>query len=172
MPEENEKLHCSHKRGNFYDRFAIKTTSGNRTTIGHLPKELSRVTKYLLDRGETLSLELSFTNYRRSPLVQGELETACTVTAKMPAAVKNQMLIDRYQELVYERYAAPKEEVILGSFLVAVPRPLQRSAEKKKIETKKRATKTKSSKQKDIRQMFSAMKQKGSITIEDKIVID
>ena len=28
------------------------------------------------------------------------------------------------------------------------------------------------SKQKDIRQMFSAMKQKGSITMEDKIVID
>ena len=78
----------------------------------------------------------------------------------------------RYQELVYERYAAPKEEVILGSFLVAVPRPLQRSAEKKKIETKKRATKTKSSKQKDIRQMLSATKQKGSITMEDKIVID
>ena len=94
------------------------------------------------------------------------------MTAMMPATVKKQMLIDRYQELVYEHYAAPKEEVILESFLVAVPRPLQRLAEKIKTETKKRATKAKSSKQKDIRQMFSAMKQKGSITVEDKIVID
>ena len=68
----------------------------------------------------------------------------------MRATVKNQMLIDRYQELDYERYAAPKEEVILGSFVVAVPRPLQRSAEKKKIETKSRTTKTNLPKQKDI----------------------
>ena len=83
------------------------------------------------------------------------------MTARMPATVKNQMLIDRYQELVYERCAIPKEKVMLGSFLVAVTRPLQQSAEKKKIETKERATKAKSSKQKDIRQMFSAMKQKG-----------
>ena len=89
----------------------------------------------------------------------------------MPATVKNQVLIDRYQELIYERYAVPKEEVIRGSFLVTVPRPLQRLAEKKKIETKKRATKIKSSKQKDIRQMFSAVKQKGSITMEDKVII-
>ena len=99
----------------------------------------------------------------------------CTATARMPATVKNQTLIDRYQELVYERYAAPNEEAILGSFLVAAPRPLQRSAEKKKIETNKRATKTKLSKQKMsfvLRQMYSAMKQKGSITIKDKIVID
>ena len=103
----------------------VKTTSGNGTTVCRLPKELSRVTNYLLDRGATFSLELSSTNYRRSLLVQRGLEIACTVTARMPAAVKNQMLIDRYQELIYERYAAPKEKVILGSFLVAVPRPLQ-----------------------------------------------
>ena len=38
MLEENEKLDCSHERGNFYDRFVIKTTSGNGTTVGHLPK--------------------------------------------------------------------------------------------------------------------------------------
>ena len=78
------------------------------------------------------------------------------------------MLIDRYQELVYERHAAPKEELILGSF----PKPFRQLAEKKKIKTKKRATKTKSSKQKGIRQMRSAIKQKFSITMKDKIVID
>ena len=141
MTEKNKKLGCSHERGNFYDRFTIKTTSGNGTTVNHL----------------------------------GGLEIVCTATARMPATVKNQTLIDRYQELVYERYAAPNEEAILGSFLVAAPRPLQRSAEKKKIETNKRATKTKLSKQKMsfvLRQMYSAMKQKGSITIKDKIVID
>ena len=96
MSEEIEKLDCSHERNNFYDRFAIQTTSGNGTNVGHIPKELSRVTKYLLDRGATLSLELSSTNYRHSPLVQGGLEFACTVTARMPATVKYQMLIDRY----------------------------------------------------------------------------
>ena len=62
MSEENEKLDCSHERGNFYDRFTMKTTSKNGTTVGHLPKELLRVPKYLLDRGATLSLELSSTN--------------------------------------------------------------------------------------------------------------
>ena len=89
VPEENEKLDCSHERGNFYDRFAIKTTSEIGTTVGHLPKELSHVTKYLLDRGATLSLDLSSTNYRRSLLVQGGLEIACTGTARMLATVKN-----------------------------------------------------------------------------------
>ena len=33
------------------------------------------------------------------------------MTAMMPATVKNQMLIDSCQEVVYERYAAPTEEV-------------------------------------------------------------
>ena len=49
MPEENEKLDCSHERGNFYDRFAIKTTSGNGTTVNHLPKESSPVPIYLIE---------------------------------------------------------------------------------------------------------------------------
>ena len=55
---------------------------------------------------------------------------------------------------------------------MAVPRPLQQSAEKKKIEKTKRATKTKSSMPKDIQQMFSAIKQEGSITMEYKSAVD
>ena len=36
--------------------------------------ELSRITKFLIDRGLKVEAQLSSTNYRRSPLIQGGLE--------------------------------------------------------------------------------------------------
>ena len=68
-PQENEKLICLHKPGNAFDRFAIKTVKENGEIIRHLPKEISRITKYYLDRGASMYCRLSSQHYRRSPLV-------------------------------------------------------------------------------------------------------
>ena len=52
--------------------------------------EISRVTKFLLDRGANVSAKLTSTHYRRSPLVQGGIEIPCVVTVSMPGTVINQ----------------------------------------------------------------------------------
>ena len=49
-PQENEELECFHEQQNLFDMFAIKTCrKSNRETVGHLPREISRPTKFLID---------------------------------------------------------------------------------------------------------------------------
>ena len=49
FPEKEEQLDCSHDFGNVFDVFAIKTCKPDGTVVGHLPREISRATKFLLD---------------------------------------------------------------------------------------------------------------------------
>ena len=105
--------------------------------MGHLPREVSRVTKFLLERGARISLVLSSRHYRRSPLVQGGLEIACHVTVKLPGTIKNHLIMDRYQQLVLDLYTEPKDEEILGSILVSIPEPLP--APSKSLPAKKKS---------------------------------
>ena len=153
--------------------FAIKTCKSNGQIVGHLPREIPRVTKFLLDRGAVVQATLSTTHYRRSPLVQGGLEIACKVSVKMPATIKNHLLMGRYFELVRSLYTEPKNEVILGLFLrpVDVPCTPKSNARKKKVKTPVPAEKPKSNR--DIRTMFQHMKRKNNETnIGSTIVID
>ena len=50
--------------------------------MNHLPLEISGFTKFLLDRGATITVTLSSAHYRRSPLVQGGLEIPGVVNAR------------------------------------------------------------------------------------------
>ena len=110
-------------------------------------------------------VKLSSTNYRHSPLVQGGLQIACSVVVKMPATVKNHMLIDRYAELVNMRYADPKEEIVLGSFLVAIPSQVKvKISQPKKAKTKNT---NKSCRTVDIRDMFSRVTQQPTLEPAD-----
>ena len=131
-PIENERLTCFYEDGNPYDRFAIKTVTSNGATVGHLPKEISRVTKFFLDRGAFMQVELTSKHYRRSPLVQGGMEIPCLVTVKTPATLKNTQLAEKYFELVKERYTEPKNEEILGSFVNEIDEedPLQKTGKR------------------------------------------
>ena len=70
-PKENKTLQCLFEKDNLYDHFAIKTVSSDGKTVGHLPREISRVTKFFLDRGARVNAKLTSRHYRRSPLVQG-----------------------------------------------------------------------------------------------------
>lgn len=153
-PVESQKLFCYFEHGNPFDRFAIKIVTEGDQIVGHLPRELSRVTKFLIERGAALYLTLTSTNYRRSPLVQGGLEIACQVNVKMPGTIKNHMIMDRYIDLVKHRYTEPKNETIMGSFLTrAVPEPIALDRPKKK---RKNTGETVASR--DIRVMFSSQK--------------
>ena len=157
-PMPAEILSCKHERNNVFDRFAIKTmkTDSGRT-VGHFPIEISRVTKFLLDRGAEVSVKLTETYYRRSPLVQGGLEIPYILMAKMNGySVRNQMLLQKYQKLVSDLYAEPKNEEILGSFLVSCIEPEPKrtatgSRKKKKMPQQNTTTITQGA---DIRSLF------------------
>ena len=108
--------------------------------MGHLPREISRPTKFWLDRGAEIVAEMESSHYRRSPLIQGGLEIRCKVSVTLPGTIKNHMLLDRYKELVNKFYCVPKNEVIVGNFVTSVPnenihlnQPQQQQLAQKKV---------------------------------------
>ena len=115
------------------------------------------LTKFLLERGARVSAKLSSTNYRRSPLVQGRLEIPCIVTVSMPGTIINQLLMEKYKQLVETLYAEPNEEKILGSFLTpdnsndiwTGPSPVKKKKKEKEI------SKARDLNQKDIRKFLN-----------------
>ena len=60
--------------------FVIKTCDQRGTLVDYLPRKLSRITKFIIDRGATVSVMLSGTHYRRSPLIEGGLEISCKIS--------------------------------------------------------------------------------------------
>ena len=100
VPTENEKLKCAHDKNNPFDDFAIKTMDNSGQTVGHLPMELSQITKFLIDRGEKVEAQLSSTNYRISPLIQGGREISCDIIVTMLGTIDNQLILEKYKNLV------------------------------------------------------------------------
>ena len=149
-PLENEELECLFERHNLFDTSRLE----GGQILGHLPREISRPTKFLLDRGTKVRAQLTGTHYRRSPLFQGVLEIPCLVTVTIPGSIKGNILIQRYQQMVEELYCAPKKEMIMGSFLEQmVPTEDEPRPKKKKItSTTKKTEKPKGCK--DIRYFF------------------
>jgi len=115
---KEQLLECHHEERNPFDRYAIKVYEiGNETPVGHLPREISRVTKFFMDRGATIEVQLTSEHYRRSPIVQGGMEIACKVTVKIIGTCLNLLLLEKYKSLVQELYLEPKEEEVLGNYL-------------------------------------------------------
>ena len=49
--------------------FSIKVfLKDSEKTVSHLPREILRITKFILDRNATVNVKLSSSHYRRSPL--------------------------------------------------------------------------------------------------------
>ena len=172
-PVIEEELKCAHEVENECDVFSIKTCQGSGKTVGHLPRENSRATKFLLDRGATVNAKLPSEQYRKSPLFQGGLEIACIITVTMPGTVRNHMVIERYKEIVERLYCEPKNEVVIGCFLentIGNVTPLAGpSNKKKKTDNKKPPNKKPPPKIRDIRAMFFAQNKKN---LADAVVID
>ena len=103
--------------------FAIKTCltdeNGKEKIVQHLPLELSRFAKYLLDRGTVFITKLTSTHYQRSVLVKGGLEIPCQVKAEMIATEKNERILAHYLDLVNKnyKYLSAEKYIIVVSFL-------------------------------------------------------
>ena len=133
QPELNETLVCIHERRNEFDAFSVKTVRAADNAVGQIPREISRPTKYLLDRGSTVKAVIACSYYRRSPLVQDGLEIPCSVTVSMPETIRNHLLLDQCRELVTELYCEPKDEIIIGNFLPPTEQdPIERPQKRQK----------------------------------------
>ena len=111
-PILGEHLNLSHERKNLHDRYAIvayKRLPGRLadSIIGHLPREISRPTRFFLLRGEVAVAEVINTTHRRSPLVRGGIEIPVKVVVEIKATAKNGLIIDKYKELVLANYKEP-----------------------------------------------------------------
>ena len=88
--------------------FAVKTCltdkNGKEQIVWHLPLELHRFTKYLLDCGAVVTAKLTNTHYQRSVLVQGGLEISCHVKVEMIATEENKHILAHYLDLVNKNY--------------------------------------------------------------------
>ena len=73
---------------NEFDAFTVKTVRAvDIATVGHLPREICQPTKYLLDRGATVTAVITCLYYHRSPFFQGGLEIPCSATVSMPGTI-------------------------------------------------------------------------------------
>ena len=51
--------------------------------VVHLPSELARITKIIIDRGAKVTAELVEKHCHRSPLIKGGLEIPCKVSVSL-----------------------------------------------------------------------------------------
>ena len=121
-PKLNEKLETIHEENNPHDRYAVaairKTVSRLRpVVVGHLPREISRFTRFIILHGATVKVKVSDTKYRRSPLIQGGLEIPVEVEVQMENSSENQQALSKYQTLVAENYHEP----VNGKYVDATP---------------------------------------------------
>ena len=99
--EEGKKLTFEHEENNKYDLFAIKVCRPlDRKIIGHLPIEISRITRLIIARAAIVEAQLTAAHYRCFPLVQGGLEIPSSLTFKMPATKKSSILLKKYLEFL------------------------------------------------------------------------
>ena len=71
--------------------------------------ELSRITKFLIDRGAKVEPQLSSTNYRTLLLIQEGLEIPCDVIVTTLETIDSQFILEKYKKLVCEKYAELKK---------------------------------------------------------------
>ena len=69
QPKEAKRLDSFHEVDNPFEVFAIKTVYSDKVITGHLPREISRVAKFLLDRGAIAYAKLTSIYYRRSTII-------------------------------------------------------------------------------------------------------
>ena len=160
-PVLNELLDCFHEQGNDFDYFSIKTCKkDDNEIVGHLQREISRPTKFLIDRGSRVTAQITSSHYRKSPLLQGWMEVRCKVSVTMPGTIKNHLLLDRYKELVEKLYCEPKNKVIIGNILTPGDEPnlnqnRQAQGRETKEQRKRKYEKEQTSAKNDIRNSFS-----------------
>lgn len=115
-PVVSECLPARHESYNAHDRYAIaafKQLPGSihLSVVGHLPRELSRYTYYLIFYGGRVTCQVMDDRHRRSPLIQGGLEIPVKVIVNMDVGEKNMQALQLYESLVREHYKEPVDGV-------------------------------------------------------------
>ena len=110
-PVQDEILCVQQERNNPYDPYAVAALKQQRV-VGHLPREISRFTWFIISHGTVVSVKVVDIHQRRSPLVQGGLEIPVEVYVAMQLSDENQKALDIYRSLIHENY----EEPVNGNF--------------------------------------------------------
>ena len=82
--------------------------------------EISRITKFILQRGARVQTTVTGKHYRHSPITQGGLEVPYLVTVTMSGSIMNHLLIARYEKLLGELCIKPKDKKIMRTFLSVI----------------------------------------------------
>ena len=108
-PSIGEELGAKNKSHNVHAIAALKLLPGTirPSVVGHLPREISRFTYYIIIHGGRVSCQVMDVHHRRSPLVQGGLEIPIRVTVTMDLGESNVQVMKKYEDLVNEHYKEP-----------------------------------------------------------------
>ena len=79
-------LTCRKERGNVHDVYAVAVFEGD-VIVGHVPRAISAVCYLFIDKGGTISCEITGSYRYSSDLPQGGLELPCKLTFSGPAKV-------------------------------------------------------------------------------------
>lgn len=112
VPTLNEILHVELEPSNLHDGYAIamkKKLPGflSESVVGHIPREVSRITHFIVVHGGRVSCRVADVHHRRSPLVQGGLEIPAEITVEMDLNEDNILAMKKYESLVQEYYKEP-----------------------------------------------------------------
>ena len=104
-PKVADKILIVHEKGNPHEENAMagkKTLAGTLapSIIGHIPKEISRYTRYIAEHGARVSAFVVSSTHRRSPLVQVGLEIQIGVVVKPSPSAVNESNLEKYKAFV------------------------------------------------------------------------
>lgn len=77
------------------------------TIVGHLPREISRYTNYIIMHGANVTATVVSTKERRSPLIQGGIEIPVYIKVEMDTPTENEQTVKFYKDFVEKNYAEP-----------------------------------------------------------------
>ena len=113
-PAQQEVLVAQRECNNPFDRYAIAAMKlvtlvgiSRQQVVGHLPKEISRFTWFIMEHRAAVTVKVVDIKHRRSPLVQGGLEIPIEVVVVMPFSAANKQAINEYKRLVGNHYEEP-----------------------------------------------------------------
>ena len=86
---------------------AKKRIGGLESNVGHLAKEISRLTMFIMLYGAIVTVKVASVQQRKSPLVQGGLEIPVLVMVQMTFDAKKKKALTKYDKIVGENYREP-----------------------------------------------------------------
>ena len=101
----------------FTKSYGILKSRLKPVVVGHLPREISRFTRFIILHGATVKVKVIDAKYRRSPLIQGGLEIPVEVEVQMESSSENQQALSKYKTLIAENYQEP----VNGKYVDATP---------------------------------------------------